>query len=831
MLAQGRPFTFHLSPFTSSVHHLRYTLRFLLKSPGFTTTAILILGFGIGANTAIFSLIDAVILKPLPFPEPDRLVLICEPYQNQQFTPLDYPDYVDIAVVQHTFAAVGVVLGGSFDLSDNGEPQHVQGDFVSPSMFKVGGLPPLLGRVFSEQEDVPNGPFVAVLSEHCWRSRFHSDPGIVGKNIVLSENTFQVIGVVPAQPNDWGPPPADFYAPIHLVAPLGLVATNRGYPLELRDVHYYFCIGRLKPGVSLAQAQADLETIHDNLLVRYPDTNRGYALRVIPLLDGMLNDYAATTWLLGAAVVCLLLISCANVANLLFARGLQRRREMGIRSALGATRWRLIAQLLLETLLLSFLGGIVGVGIALGSAETIKRLSPPGLYRFQELSVNLNALIFVFAVILLTSLLAGLFPAWSLSRASFAPALKDGGGRAVTSELQRHRTQSILVTAQVALACVLLIAAGLLVRSFQAAQNIPLGFNPHHLLTACVQLNSVKYETDGVATRRFWNALMTKVRRLPGITSAALNDFLPLKWDFEYLSAFTIDGQPDPGPGHKPVLTWQMISNDYFRTLQIPILKGRDFDAQDTADKASVAIVDSALAERNFPGQNPIGKGISVWTEEGIRDCTIVGVVPHIRYKSAGQTEGAFQAYFPYSQWDYDSVFLIVRSDVDPGVLLPDIRKVVTSIDPGVPVHDVNTYDDVIAEKSVTRRLCALLVSLFSGAALFLSAIGIYGVMAYSIGQRTRELAIRIALGAQVNNILRLVADQGVKMVCIGLLVGIGVALATARLIEGLLYGVSAIDFVTLLISTGILGVAGALACLLPALRAIRINPTSALRE
>ena len=281
------------------MHHFRYTLRLLAKSPGFTITAILILGFGIGANTAIFSLIDAVILKPLPFPEPDRLVQICEPYQNQQFTPLDYPDYIDIAAAQHTLAAVAVVNGGTFDLSVNGEPQHLQLDFVSPSMFKVSGLLPLLGRVFAEQEDVPNGPFVVLLSERCWRSRFHSDPSIVGKNIVLSENSFQVIGVVPAQPNDWGPPPAEVYAPIHTLVPLGMVSTNRGYPLELRDVHGYGCIARLKPGVSLAQAQADLETIHNNLLVRYPDTNRGYAIRVIPLLDSMLNDLRSHYLVLG----------------------------------------------------------------------------------------------------------------------------------------------------------------------------------------------------------------------------------------------------------------------------------------------------------------------------------------------------------------------------------------------------------------------------------------------------------------------------------------------------------------------------------------------------
>jgi putative ABC transport system permease protein len=813
------------------VRYLRYTFRLLLKSPGFTITAILILGFGIGANTAIFSLIDAVILKPLPFPEPDRLVQICEPYQSLSFNGVDYPDYVDLSAAQQAFVALAVMNGGFLDLSGNGASEHVQVGFVSSSMFKVSGMAPVLGRVFTEQEDVPNGPFLAVLSERCWRTRFHSDPGILGKNLSLSENTFQIIGVVRNQPNDWGPPPDDFYAPIHTMAPLGMLATNRGDPFGLRDLHIYFCVGRLKPGVTLAQAQADLETIHSNLVTRYPETNRGYGLRVISLLDSMLNDFAPTTWLLGAAVACLLLISCANVANLLFARGLQRRREMSIRSALGAARWRLLGQLLVEALVLSFLGGMLGLTMAVGSVEIIKKLSPASLYRFQELGINLNALLFVSGVILLTSLLAGLLPAWNLSRARLAPVLRHEGGRTGTSGPQRNRAQSILVTAQVALACVLLIAAGLLVRSFQAAENVPLGFNTHHLLSALIGLNSVKYEMDGVRTRNFWDALMVKIRRIPGVTEAAMNSQPPLKWDWEVLFPFTIDGQADPGPGNQPALVWQMISSRYFQTVQIPILQGRDFDSQDTVDKPNVAIVDNALAQRFFPGQNPLGKGISVMTDEGIRHCTIVGIVPHIRYKSPGHAENAFQAYFPYTQCDYDFESLILRSDLDLATLVPAIRNTVASVDPSVPIFEFKTYDDVVAEKLTARRLCALLVTLFSGAALFLSAIGLYGVLAYSVGQRTRELAIRIALGAQVNNILRSVGDQGIRIVCIGLLVGISVALVTARLIQGVLYGVSSIDLVTLLVSIVILALAAALACLLPALRAVRINPTKALRE
>jgi putative ABC transport system permease protein len=810
---------------------LRYTIRSLLKSPGFAIACVLILGFGIGLNTAIFSLINAVILKPLPYPNPERLVRVSQPYQNDLSMGFDYPDFVDTVATQHSFESLAVADQEALDLSGDGQPEHLEVDFVSPSMFKVSGLPTVLGRVFTGQEDIPNGPFLAVLSEHFWRARFQSDPKIIGKNLTLSGHSFQVIGVVPTQVCDWGPPTADIYAPANTLAPLGFLPNGSGYPLANRDVHRFFCAGRLKAGISVAESRADLEVIQENLLARYPDTNKGYGILVTPMLDSMVGDYAVTTWLLGAAVGCLLLISCANVANLHFARGLQLRREMMIRAALGATRWRLMGQLLLETICLSVLGGILGLLIALSSAAMIKRLSPPDSFRFQELSVDLNALVFVFGIVLLTALISGLLPAWSLSRVSLVPALKDEGDRAGTRGPQTQRTQSVLVCAQVALACVLLIGAGLLVHSFQAAQNVPLGFNPHHLLTIRVMLNSQKYETDGVQTRAFWDALITKIRRLPGVAEAGMSDLPPLKFDSEWLQPFTVDGQPERDPGRQPTLVWQQVSSDFFRTMQVPVLQGRDFDPQDTADKQSVVVVDESLAGHFFPGQNPLGKGISVQSPEGVRDCTIIGVVPHLRYKSPGQAENTFQAYFPYSQWDYDGEYLILRSEVDPAALVPTVRDAVASIDPGVPIFDVNTYDDVIAQKLVTRKLSMLLVSLFSGAALFLAAIGLYGTLAYSVGQRTREIGIRVALGAQPGNILRLITEQGLKIVGAGLVTGISAALVGTHLIQGALYGVAPIDPISFGVSVVILGIAVVLACLLPALRATRINPITALRE
>ena len=806
------------------ISDLRYTVRLLLKSPGFTTTAVLILGFGIGVNTAIFSLINAVILKPLQYPNPDRLVCVLEPQDGRPMG-FDYPGFVDTAATQHSFESLAVAYRDNIDLSGNGQPEHLEVDFASPSLFKVSGLSTVLGRVFSEQEDIPNGPLLAVLSEHFWRTRFQSDPKIIEKNLTLSGHSFQVIGVVPTQVCDWGPPSADVYVPANTIAALGY------FRLQARDIHRFLGVGRLKAGITVAEAQADLEVIHKNLLARYPDTNRGFGVLVTPMLDRMIEDYAVTAWLLGAAVGCLLLISCANVANLHFARGLQRRREIMIRAALGATRWRLVGEFLSETLYLSILGGILGLLIALSSVATIKRLCPPDSFRFQEWSVDLNAMVFVLGVILLTALVSGLLPALSLSRVSLVPALKDEGDRTGTRGAQSQRTQSALVCAQVALACVLLIGAGLLIRSFQAAQEIRLGFNPHHLLTIRVMLESEKYQTDGAQTRAFFDALFTKIRGLPGVTEAGMSDLPPLKFD-EWLHLFTVDGQPEHGPGHQPTLVWQQVSANFFRTMQVPILQGRDFDPQDTVDKQSVTIVDESLAEHFFPNQNPLGKGISIKDEgHGVRDCTIVGVVPHLRYKSPGQAENAFQAYFPYTQWYYDGEFLILRSEVDPAALVPAVRDAVASIDPGVPIFDVSTYDDVIAQKLVARKLSMLLVSLFSSAALFLAAIGLYGTLAYSVGQRTREIGVRIAVGAQRSDILKLITEQGLKIVGLGLVVGLIAALILVRFVGAVLYGVTASDPVSIGAAVFMLALATVLACLLPALRATRIDPIRALRE
>jgi len=487
--------------------------------------------------------------------------------------------------------------------------------------------------------------------------------------------------------------------------------------------------------------------------------------------------------------------------------------------------------LLLETGVLAFLGGIAGLGLALFGVEIIKRLSPPEIYRLQEVRVDLAALLFVLSVIVLVAFISGVVPAFNLSKPKLGSVLKEEAGRSGTGSLQKYRAQAVLVAGQVALSCILLIGAGLLIRSFDAAQGVSLGFNPHRILTAELFLTGSSYELDGVKTRAFWDAVLAKIRQLPGVTDAAINDNVPLYYDWVNMKRFTVEGQPDPGTGQHPVMDWHMISPNYFRALEIPLLEGRDFNREDKVDGQSVMIIDEALARSYFADANPMGKTINLEDDEGLRKCTIVGVVPHVRNRSPGVPENQFQAYVPYSQWDYDLETLVLRCQGDPNAQIAAVRGAVQSVDPDVPVPNIKTLDDLIAQKLATRKLASVLVSFFSGAALCLSAIGLYGVLAYTVSQRRREIGVRIALGAESLKIVQLVTQQGFKLIGIGLVAGTVVALVCARFIEGMLYGVSAADPISMLIAVIVLCLAGCVACVLPALRAIRINPVTALRE
>ena len=804
---------------------LRRTLRLLLKSPGFAITAVLILGFGIGANTAIFSLIDAVLLKPLPYPSPERLAIVAQETPNDPLPWMDYPDYKDFCAAQQSFEDLGVMREWHFDLSGEGDPVRLFGGYVSASFFKVFRIPFLLGRPFTEEEDKPGGPFLAVINERIWRNKFGADPNIIGKKITLDNQSCLVVGVAPAQIEDWT-------ADLDVLIPLNLMSAFGNTELNKRAQHSLNCYGRLKGGVSFTQAQTDCDLLQKGFTDRYPDADKGYAMRVTSLLASSVKDYTATLWLLGSAVACLLLIACANVANLFLARSLERRREMNVRAAIGASRARLVGQLLLESTLLSVAGGILGVVIALWSIGVIKALSPQqDLARFERITLDPTALGFCFGATMVTALLFGLFPAWSLSKTNLGHALKDVGNRSGTAGPQRQRLQSVLITAQVALACILLIGAGLLLRSLEASQKAALGFDSHDLLVAKIELASVRYGSEGRSLKFFEN-LLDKVRALPGVTAAALNPDPPFN-DWTGVILFGVAGQPDPTPGEEPAFEWQMVSTDYFRTLKMPLLEGRDFEETDLQENRRLVVIDEVIADRFFPGQDPIGKQIHDFSERfagSRRYYTIIGVTKHVLHDTPGARVAPFQAYLPFTPRLRDGV-LLVRTAGDPLAMLPALRKMVASIDPAVALSGVGTMDDWVGAKLTTRRLGTLLISLFSGIALFLSAIGLYGVLAYSVSQRTREIGVRIAVGAQSSNIVKLVMGQGFRIVGLGLSIGLSTSLLAGQFIASLLYGVSGNDPVTLGFAITVLVLTGFLACFLPALRAARINPIIALHE
>ena len=811
----------------SLISHLRYTIRQLLKSPGFAVTAILILGLGIGANTAIFSLVNGVLLKPLPYPNADRLFHLYRTFKNSNTTNLDYPDFADYRASQHSFSALAAYDFDWFHLSNRGPTEQIPGLYVSGAFFEVMGRPLILGRPLDDADDMPGSVAVVVLSEHLWRTHFDSDPNIIGTSVTLNSRNFQVVGVTPRQ--------ADEESNVELYA-----ATNQDPDFApnkkiRRGAPHYECVCRLKDGVTLQQARADLEVIQQNLIALYPATDAGFGIRIAPYLEGVVSDYSETVWLLEVAVASLLFITCANVANLLMARGQERLKEVSIRAALGAGRSRLAAHLLTESIVLSVGGAIIGVGIAVWSLQAIKNADSLDIPRVQEVAIDGGSLSFVVFVMLLTALASGLFPAWIGSKVNLAFALNRDSDRAGAGS-HRQRSQAILVAVQVALSCLLLTGAGLLMRSLQAIQSVSLGFRTDHILTAEVYLADAKYPTQ-TACNVFFDKLLEKAQKMPGVMSAALVNDLPFSGGFG-MNAFGIVGQPDPPLKDMPISRSQIVSLDYFQTLGIPLLRGRLFNEQDGPDKEKVIVVTTELAARFFPEQDPIGKQIHDVNSIGLKPnvYTIVGIVPVIQHDRPDFPRAPYQVYFLYSQSPYtpritNDFTLLLHTRENPSELVNGLRQTIAGIDPNLPLTTIYPFDQVIYDSFASRRLQMTLVGAFSAAALVLALVGLYGVLSYSVSLRKRELSVRIALGAQAPNIIGLVVGQGLKIAGIGLTVGLIAALLLNRLIEGTLFGVSAADPISIGISVLVLIAAALAACLVPALRATRIDPIRSLRE
>jgi len=812
----------------SLISHLRYTIRLLLKSPGFTITTILIMGLAIGANTAIFSLVDAVLLKSLPYPDPGKLVALSENSPLYPNISLDYPDYLDWRANQHSFEDIAVFRRDSFNLTGNGDPERVTGAFVTASYFRVLGVGPAIGRTFTETDDHSGGAGAILLSDRFWRNRFAADPKIIGRTLVLNDVSYEVIGIAP--PQIMNPENMDIYVPIGHYPDLTHLM-DRGRHPGLR------CIGRLKPGVSVQAATAEFRVIARSLELRYPSTNTDISAEAGPLLEEVVGQYRMTLYLLLAVVGLVLLIGCANVANLLLGRALVRQREISLRAALGASRGRIVNQLLFESLVLAVLGGALGILLAQTSLDAIIALTPRGVGRFEHVHLNRVVLLFTTVITLGSGLVFGLWPALKTSRVNLRETLEAAGGRGTTAGAARQRSQGLLVIGQVALASLLLVGSSLLIQSFQQLQKVPLGFDPHNLLTVGIQLSSFNYQSQPDQTvntakmAAFYESLLQRIKGIPGAEAFALGSNLPFNGN-NYSSDFGVVGQPEPRLGEEPSAEYESVSPDYFKALKIQVIRGRTFDAGDGVGNTPVVVIDEKLANRCFPGQDPIGQQLSedAHKPESAK-YTIVGMVRTVRHDDLAIQPKLAELYFPVSQKPELQMTILIRAKGDPQGLVSAVREAVQSVDPNLPVFNIRTMESQLSNELVTQRLSVVLVSLFSVLALLLAAVGLYGVLAYSIAQRTREIGIRIALGAESGSILSLVVRQGLIIVGVGLAAGIIGSLILTRLIQSLLYGVSGTDPIAVLTAISVLGLAAFLACVVPALRAIRIDPMIALRE
>ncbi len=810
---------------------LRYAIRMLLKAPGFTLIAIFALALGIGANTAIFSVVNAVLLRPLPYPQPDRLVVLRESTLTFPSGSVSYPNYLDWRAGQRSFTDLSLVRRESFNFFTPGgdaQPERVAGARISWNFLSVLGIKPLIGREFRETEDVPGAAPIAMIGENLWRTRFGGSPAVIGQQILLDGVAREVIGVVPEIVRF--PRASEVFVPLAELKKQQNVMSRGNHP-------GFSCLGRLKPGVSIAQAKADLDAIATALEKQFPESNTGRRVEMKPLLESAVGHYRQSLGLLLGAVGCVLLIACANVANLQFARAIARSKELAVRAALGASRWRLARQLLTESTLLAFLGAAAGIVFAVWGLDGILALSPANVARFKETQIDRTALLFTGVVAVGAGILAGIWPAWKISRtAALSVVLHEAGTRGGSGGASRQRARSALVVTQVALAVVLLAGAGLTLKSFWRAQQAPLNFNPRDLLTVTMALPEARYETDE-KVNAFYTLLLERVRSLPGVDSVAIGSNVPFD-DTEWDSSFHITGTPEAKPGHEPEAETNMISPDYFRVLGMPLIRGRTFNDQEIAGRPHSVIIDESLARNFFAGKDPIGQHIddNQVSEKDAPPLTVVGVVARSRNEAPGEENvemlGFSQMYYPYAQYARHDVSLLVRvkSD-DPLALAPAIKREVQSIDPEQPVGKVSTMAANIAASLAARRLTMALLAAFAGLALILASVGLYGVMALSVTQRTRELGIRLALGAARADVFRLVLGQGISLVSLGLGLGLIGALAAGRALASLLYNVGTIDIAALATSLISLAAVALLACFFPARRATRVDPMVALRE
>jgi putative ABC transport system permease protein len=794
---------------------MKYGARVLVKSPGFAAVAILITALGIGANTAIFSVVNAVLLKPLAYPESERLVWLTgvNPQQGITDSNMSVPDFADWASRNQVFEELAGFVTGGAQLLNNDEPERVRRAAVTGSFFRVFRTSSLKGRVLQNDDARAGVDPVVVLSHGLWQRRFGADPNVVGSRVTVSGKSVLVVGVMPAG--------FDFPEQTELWSPFVLDPAA-----ERRNNRYLEVVGRLKPGVTVAQAQAQMDTINQSLAAEYDETNRGSGVRVTELREQLVGNLRPTLLVLLGAVAFVLLIGCANVANLLLARATSRRKEIAVRTALGASRARIARQLLTESFLLSLAGGAAGLLLSVWMTDLFVAVSPANSPRFGEIKPDARVFLFTLAVTLVTGLIFGLAPAFQASQADLNETLKEGG-RSGSEGARRNRVRSLLVVSEIALSFMLLAGAGLLVRSFIRLRDVSPGFNPDGVLTMRLSLLPAKYPTEQ-QKRDFFKQATERMAELPGVKSAAAVLTLPLGGDtFGVGRAFIREGRPAT-PEESVNASFYLATPDYFRTLQIPVTAGREFTDRDTDQAPPAIIINETMARLYFLGESPVGKRIRMVADEKfLRE--IVGVVGDTR-PSLEAPAGA-QMYIPYAQdATWSSMTLVVRTGGDPADLASSARGVIQSLDKTLPVYNVKTMNDVFASSIARRRSSTLLVSAFALVALLLALVGIYGVTAYHVSQRTHEIGVRMALGAQRRDVIKLILGQSLRLTLGGLAVGLVSALALTRVMSGLLYDVKPNDPLTFAAGALLLAAVATLACYIPARRATKVDPLIALR-
>ena len=809
----------------------------LRKQPGFSAIAILTLALGIGANTSIFSVVNAVLLRPLPYPEPDRLVLIRERTNLFDSGSVSLPNYLDWRASQRGFTDLALFRRGDANLSgatSDVEAERVSSARVSYNFLSVLGVPPELGRDFRESDDVPHCKKVALISDGLWKRRFGGSRGVVGQSIMLDGVEREIIGVLPAN--------VQLPRKVQVFITLEDLRADKDY-VDRGNHPGFSALGRLKPNVTLEQGKADLNNIAAELERRYPDSNAGRRVTTLILLESAVKDYKNGVTLLLAAVGCVLLIACANVANLQLARALGRERELAVRAALGASRGQLAKQVFIESAILAVLGAVAGVLLALWGLDAIKAIAPGSsasfapsdAARFQEVNLDFKVLAFTAALAIGTGLLVGVWPALRVSRAASLTLSLHEGSRGTSDGAQRQRVRSGLVVAQVALALLLLAGAGLTLKSFRNAQNTPLGFNPANILVADVLLPKARYDTDEKVAH-FNDQLVERIRALPGVEAAALGSNIPFD-DNEWDSSFHLTGTPPYPPGERPEAEINVVTPDYFRLMGMPLLHGRAFTADDRAGRPRSVIIDETLAQKYFPGKDPIGQQIddNRSDEKNPPPLTIVGVVPRTRNEAPGE-DNVEQYHWPQMTFAVDQVpnrgnMLLVRvKSGNPLALVPAIKRELQALDPDQAFAHISTMESNIANSLGSRRMMMSLLAAFAGIALLLASVGLYGVMALTVTQRTRELGIRLALGAQRADVFRLVLSQGMLLVLAGLIIGLLGVVGAGRGLQSVLYGVGGFDGPALSFALFALAVVALIACWLPALRATRVDPITAIR-